>query len=107
MSSTTLTRTGQYVPDYFCGWVGVWDRPSELRKISDMRRTEYALVAFTDPIDPDPVRDREIYTLMRMGFAGHPPRPDYLRGALLDAELQSHWIARGRFGDYELYQKRE
>jgi len=100
-----LTRTGQYVPDYFCGWVGVWDRESEQRKISDMRRTEFALVAFTDPIVPDPARDREIQMLMRMGFARHPPRPDYIRGALLDAELGSHWIARGRFGDYELFQR--
>ena len=102
-----LIRTGQYVPDYFCGWVGVWDRQSELRKISDMRRTEYALVAFTDPIGPDPVRDRELRASMRMGFARHAPRPDYLRGALLDTELLSHWMARGRFGDYELYRKRE
>jgi hypothetical protein len=101
-----LTRTGQYVPDYFCGWVGVWDRESEERKIADMRRTEFALVAFTDPVDPDLGRDREIHLLMRMGLASHPPRPEYVRGALLDAELQSHWIARERFGDYELYQQR-
>lgn len=100
-----LTRTGQYVPDYFCGWVGVWDRASEERKITDMRRTGFALVAFADPPTPDPAHDRQISILMHMGFAGHPPRPDYVRGALLDAELQSHWIARGRFGDYELYQK--
>jgi len=101
-----LMRSGQYVPDYFCGWVGVWDRAAEERKIVDMRRTPYALVAFTDPVYPDPMRDREIRTLMRMGFASHPPRLDYIRGALLDAELQKHWTPVQRFGDYELYRQR-
>ena len=102
-----LTRTGQYLPGHFCGWVGVWDRGAEERKIADMRRAEYALVAFTDPVYPDPDHDREIRTLLRMGFAMHPLRPAYIRGALLDTELQAHWVERGRFGDYELYQKQK
>jgi hypothetical protein len=100
-----LTRTGQYVPDYFCGWVAVWDHETEQRKIADMRRTPFALVALTDPVAPDPVRDRQIALAMRMGFADHPRNPDYIRGALLDAELQTHWVPRGRFGDYMLYQR--
>jgi len=102
-----LTRTGQYVPGYFCGWVGVWDREAETRQIAEMRRTEFALVALTDPVGPDPARDQQIQRMMRMGFAGHAPRPDYVRGELLDAELKTNWILRGRFGDYELHQQRK
>ena len=102
-----LTRTGQYVPDYFCGWVGVWDRTTEMRKIAEMRRTEFALVALTDPVGPEPLRDQQIERMMRIGFANHARRPDYIRGALLNAELKSNWIWRGRFGDYELYQVRK
>lgn len=102
-----LTRTGQYVPDYFCGWVGVWDHASEVRKIVAMRTTEFALVALTDPVGPEPERDRQIERMMRMGFAHDARRPDYIRGALLDAELKASWIWRGRFGDYELYQFRK
>jgi hypothetical protein len=100
-----LTRTGQYVPGYFCGWVGVWDRETETRKIAEMRRTEFALVALTDPVGPDPARDRRIRLAMLMGFAAHPRRPDHIRGALLDEELEACWIPRGRFGDYVLYQR--
>ena len=98
-----LTRTGQYVPGYFCGWVGVWDRAAETRQIAEMRRTEFALVALTDPVGPDPARDRQIDRIMRLGFANHARRPDYIRGELLQSELKSNWIWRGRFGDYELY----
>jgi len=102
-----LTRTNQYVPGFFCGWVGVWDRQSEQRKIEDMRRTPFALVALTDPAAPDPARDRQIALAMRLGFAGHPPNPGYVRGALLDAELQSHWTPRARLGDYVLYRRKD
>lgn len=102
-----LTRTGQYVPGYFCGWVGVWDHEAEARQITEMRRTEFALVALTDPVGPDPARDRQLQRMMRLGFAGHARRPDYIRGELVEAELKSNWIFRGRFGDYELYQLRK
>jgi len=98
-----LTRTGQYVPGYFCGWVGVWDRAAEQRQITEMRRTPFALIALTDPVGPDPARDRQIQTMIHLGFAGHAARPEYIRGELLESELKSNWIWRGRFGDYELY----
>ena len=101
-----LTRTAQYVPGYFCGWVGVWDREAEARQVAEMRRTAFALVAMTDPVEPAPARDRQIHRMMQMGFAQHARRPDYIRGELLTAELKSNWIWRGRFGDYELYELR-
>ena len=102
-----LMRTGQYVPGYFCGWVGVWDHDAESRLIAEMRQTQFALVALADPPEPNPARDLQIHRMMSLGFAQHARRPDYLRGELLDAELQSNWISRGRFGDYELFQQRQ
>lgn len=101
-----LARTGQYVPSYFCGWINVSDRETEARMIAEMRQTPFALVALADPVASTPQRDRQIALAMRMGFAAHAPNPDYIRGELLAAELQSHWIARGRFGDYMLYERR-
>ncbi len=44
-----LAQRRQYVPGYYCGWVGVWDAESEKRVIADVRRTPFALVAFEDP----------------------------------------------------------
>ena len=100
-----LTRSGQYVPGYFCGWVGVWDRQSEERVIADTRRTPFALVAFADPVFPDPAGDRRIERIMRFGLANHPLRPVYVRGALLDAELKANWQPIGIYGDYALFRK--
>jgi len=102
-----LTRTGQYVPGYFCGWVGIWDHAAESHQIAEMRQTQFALVALDDPPESHPARDRQIQRMMRLGFAQHARRPDYIRGQLLYLELQSNWISRGRFGDYELYQRRQ
>ena len=101
-----LTSSGQYVPDYFCGWVGVWDRAAEQRKIADMRRTEFALVAFLDPPDFSPERYDKIRATMRFGLERRVLRPEYLRGELLTSEIQAHWIPVQRLGDYELYRQR-
>jgi hypothetical protein len=102
-----LTSTGQYVPDYFCAMVGVWDHAAEARKISDMRRAPYALVALTDPPEPTSSRSREIALAMRMGFATHPPKPDYLRGELVERELTEHWMPLVKLEDYVLYKRRD
>jgi hypothetical protein len=101
-----LAPTGQYIPSYFCGWVGVWDRESEQRKIADMRRAEFALVAFPDPVSPDPAGERRIDRWMHFGLANHPRREPYRRGALLDAEIQQHWVGLGFYGDYVLLRQR-
>jgi hypothetical protein len=100
-----LTRSGQYVPSYFCGMAGVWDRETERRKIAEMRRTEFTLVALSDAALPNPAEDREIARRMRMGLANHPPRPAYVRGALIDEELKEHWLPLGTYRDYQLFRQ--
>ena len=102
-----LAGKGQYVPGFYCGWVGVWDDAAEQRKIAEMRETKFALVVTTDPAHSNPVEEQRLQRWMKFGFAAHPLREPWVAGALLNAELQAGWRQTGVFGDYALYERRK
>jgi hypothetical protein len=100
-----LTRRGQYLPGFYCGWVDVWDAEAEQRVIAGMRRTPLALIPLTDAPSPSAEDRRNIALAIRLGFAHHAPNAPYRRGALLTAELNANWKPIGIYGSYILFQR--
>ena len=99
-----LIRLGQYEPSYYVFMVGVWDDPSERRKIADMRHAPYALVADWkyETAHPD-FETSLISRVFRFGYRYHPNHAPWIQGALLQQELAVNWTLVGKAGDYLVY----
>jgi hypothetical protein len=100
-----LKRRNQYMPGFYCGWIGVWDSNAEKRVIADMRRAPFALLPLTDASPPSPDDQRRIVLATQLGFAHHAPNELYARGALLTAELNTNWKPIGIYGGYILFRR--
>jgi hypothetical protein len=99
-----LTRRNQYQPSFFVFMVGVWDDPSEQRKVDEMRQAPYALIANWkyQTAHPDFETSR-ISRAFRLGIRYHPRRAPWIQGAAIARELRDHWTPIGVIGDFVVY----
>jgi hypothetical protein len=101
-----LIRLGQFEPSYYVFMGGVWDDPSELHKIAEMRRAPYALIPNWNYTTTHPDFEASLISrAFRFNYRYRRRFTPWVQGVLLEREIHDHWTPVGSVGTYSVYRQ--
>ena len=96
-----LKRTGKYVPDRDCFYIGVWDARAETARVERMRAKEWVLVPRENETIAETAESSALF--LGFGFTYRSRHPPYLYGAILLSDLAANWSKVSETPQWTLY----